>query len=130
MTTELQEKNPATAQPNSEGAQQVFRPHVDIVEVADALTIVADLPGAQADTIDIHFEDGLLTLQGRVAPRYPAEGKVLLREYGVGSFFRTFRVSEQVDAQAISAEYRDGVLRVTLPKAEAAKPRKIAVQAT
>ncbi len=53
----------------------------------------------------------------------------LLREYGVGDFYRTFRVSEQIDASRIEAEYADGVLKLHLPKVEAVKPRKITVKA-
>jgi HSP20 family molecular chaperone IbpA len=53
----------------------------------------------------------------------------LLHEYGVGDFYRTFRVSQQVDASRITAEYENGVLTLHLPKAEAARPRKIEVQA-
>jgi HSP20 family protein len=108
---------------------QTYRPHVDILENNNELTLVADLPGVKSDAIDIHFEDGVLTIQGTVEPRYPENANFLLCEYGIGDFYRTFRVGEQIDASNIHAEYRDGVLTVHLPKAEKAKPRKIKVQA-
>jgi HSP20 family molecular chaperone IbpA len=108
---------------------QWYRPAVDIVEAGDELLIVADLPGARSESIDIDFEDGVLSIQGRVEPRYSEKMNFLLYEYGVGGFHRTFRVSEQIDAARIYADYSDGVLTVHLPKAEAAKPRKIQVQA-
>jgi HSP20 family molecular chaperone IbpA len=107
----------------------VYRPHVDILEDRDELTLLADLPGARNGDIDIHFEDGVLTIQGKVEPRYAENAAFLLCEYGIGDFHRTFRVSEQVDANRIHAEFADGVLIVHLPKAEAAKPRKIEVRA-
>jgi HSP20 family protein len=106
---------------------QCYRPQVDILEQKDELLLKADVPGARADQIDVHFEDGTLILRAAVPLRQPEEQRFLLREYGVGNFFRTFRVSETIDAGKISAEYREGVLTLRLPKAEAMKPRKITV---
>jgi HSP20 family protein len=107
---------------------RVFRPSVDILELADELLIFANVPGAVANEIDVQFEGGQLTVRAPVAARQSAETNYLLREYGVGEFFRTFRVGEQVDASRITAEYTDGVLKLHLPKAEAAKQRKIEVK--
>jgi len=105
-----------------------YRPSVDIVEQEDELLVMADMPGAQSDAIDVKFEDGTLEIYAAVAPRQEGED-YLLREYGVGDYYRTFQVSEAVDAAKISAQYADGVLTLRLPKAEAIKPRKIAVSA-
>jgi HSP20 family molecular chaperone IbpA len=106
-----------------------FRPSVDILEKNDELLLVADLPGAKSEAIDIHFEDGVLSITGTVEPRYDEKMAFLQYEYGVGSFHRSFRVSEQVDAGRIRADLNGGVLTVHLPKIEAAKPRTIQVQA-
>lgn len=103
-----------------------FRPNVDILEQGDELLVVADVPGANSDSIDIHFEDGVLEIRAAVAPRH-SEG-FLHQEYGIGDYYRTFQISEAIDASKISAEYHDGVLTLHLPKSEAAKPRKINVQ--
>jgi len=105
-----------------------YRPSVDILETTDELTVVADVPGARPETIDVDFKDGTLTLHARVAPRRDEKAEYLLHEYGVGDFWRTFRVSEAIDAAKITAEYADGVLTLHLPKAEAVKPRKISVK--
>ena len=105
-----------------------YRPTVDIYELADELVVLADVPGAKNDQIDIHFEDGSLTIHARVPNRQESQGPYLRKEYGVGDFYRTFRVSEQIDAARISAEYTAGVLTLHLPKIEAAKPRKISVK--
>src|SRR5262245_4519099 len=105
-----------------------YRPNVDIYEMADELVVLADVPGAKSDQIDINFEDGALTIHARVAGRQESQGSYLRNEYGVGDFYRTFRVSEQIDATRISAEYADGVLTLHLPKVEAIKPRKIKVK--
>lgn len=107
---------------------RAYRPNVDVVELPEELLLVADLPGAKGDEIDIHFEDGELTVWGHVGERYANESKYLLREYGVGDFRRAFRVGNQIDATRISADFTDGVLRLHLPKIEAAKPRKISVK--
>jgi|WetSurMetagenome_2_1015567.scaffolds.fasta_scaffold549278_2 HSP20 family protein len=106
-----------------------FRPNVDIVEQNDELLVVADVPGAKSDAIDVKFEDGMLEIQAAVAPRSPDDDNCLLREYNVGDYYRSFQVSEAIDASKISAQYADGVLTLRLPKAEALKPRKIAVAA-
>jgi len=105
-----------------------YRPLVDIIELQDELQLVVDMPGVKATDIDVGFEDGELHLHGPVTPRQTPETHYLLPEYGVGDFDRTFRVSEQIDASKIRAEYADGVLTLHLPKAESAKPRKIAVK--
>lgn len=105
-----------------------YRPNVDIVETKDELTVYADMPGVAANDIDIQFENGTLTLRGKVNERQDADTRYMLREYGVGDFIRTFEVSEAIDSANISARYANGVLTLHLPKVEAVKPRRIAVQ--
>ncbi len=104
-----------------------YRPNVDILEKPDELVLLADIPGTRGDLVDVHFEDGTLTLHAQVEPRRD-ESEYLLQEYGIGDYWRTFEISEAIDASKISAEYADGVLTLHLPKAEAVKPRRIAVQ--
>jgi HSP20 family molecular chaperone IbpA len=106
-----------------------YRPNVDIYESADELVLEADVPGAKSEDIDIHFEDGSLAIHVRVPQRRSESVEFLRQEYGVGDYYRTFRVSEQIDATRISADYKDGVLTLHLPKVEAVKPRKIKVKA-
>jgi HSP20 family protein len=115
----------ATAEYTRSG--RVFRPNVDIVEKADELLLYADLPGADGNSIDIDFEEGELRLHAKVQPRQDPEQQYLHQEYGIGDFYRTFQISEMIDASKISAEFTDGVLTLHLPKAESLKPRKIAV---
>lgn len=106
---------------------QMYRPNVDILEKQEELLVVADLPGVRGGEIDIRFEDGELIIHAPAAARQ--EGvRYLLQEYGVGDFYRTFRVSESIDAAKISAEHKEGVLVLHLPKVEAVKPRKIKVK--
>jgi HSP20 family protein len=123
-------KAPASEVPPTEPTRSgyFYRPNVDIVEQAEELTVLADVPGAAADGIDIHFEDGMLSIHAKVPPRNQ-DVDFIVREYGVGDFYREFRVNETIDAAKISAELADGVLTLHLPKVEAVKPRKIAVKA-
>lgn len=109
-------------------AGRTYIPAVDIVEQRDKLLLVADMPGVKPDGLDINYERGQLTIHGRVTPRHEENTNYLLREYGVGDFFRVFQIGEGIDAQKIEAELRDGMLILHLPKAQELMPRKIAVK--
>ncbi len=124
-TTKKAAERPESAERTRGG--QFFRPNCDIVERADELLVLADVPGAQGDRIDVKFEDGTLSIHAPIDRRQAPETEYLLCEYAVGDYWRTFQVSEAVDASKISAEYANGVLTLHLPKAESLKPRKIAV---
>jgi len=104
-----------------------FRPNVDIYETAKALTLMADVPGTAAEDFEIDLRDNLLTIVGSVH-EVNSDWQPLYSEYRVGHFMRQFRVGQQIDQTKISAEINDGVLKLTLPKAESAKPRKIEVR--
>ena len=104
-----------------------FRPSVDILEKHNELLVVADVPGASGDDVDIRFDDGTLTIHAKVEPRHE-HTEYLLQEYQIGDYWRTFEISEAIDASKISADYAEGVLTLHLPKAEALRPRKIEVK--
>jgi HSP20 family protein len=104
-----------------------FTPRVDIMETADQMQLVLDLPGVKQEDLDIHFEKGELTVHGKCAPK-SFSGRNLVTEYEVGDFYRAFLVGQEVAADRISADLKHGVLTVHLPKAEAAKARKISVK--
>jgi HSP20 family molecular chaperone IbpA len=129
MTLEstLPQENAEVSPPEHTRGGVYYRPNVDIYELPDQLVVSADMPGAKSDQIDIQFEDGSLTIHARVVDRQESQGPYLRKEFGVGDYYRTFRVSEHIDASRISAEYSLGVLTLHLPKVEAVKPRKIQV---
>jgi len=124
----LQQKEQRTELDRTETTRGVFyTPRVDILETEDELTLLADMPGVKPDDVDVRFENGELVLHGRCQDRH--EGvQFLYAEYGVGDFYRAFTINQDVDPSKISAELKNGVLTVHLPKAEAVKPRKITVQ--
>jgi len=117
------------AQPESTRGGRVFVPNVDILEKDDEMLVLADVPGAKAQSIDITYEQGILSFHAKVEPRQ-AEGRTnfLLREYAVGDYHRSFRLGKEIDPAGIKAEIRDGVLALHLPKAEPARKKQIKVQ--
>jgi HSP20 family molecular chaperone IbpA len=120
------ERTVPEARPAGEVTRQSERyavPAVDIYEEGEALVVLADLPGVSKDGLDVRVEQGVLTIEGRAARDTP--GQVLNREFTYASFFRQFRITEAVDTERIRAKLQNGVLRLDLPKAEAAKPRRI-----
>jgi HSP20 family protein len=91
------------------------------------LVLEADLRGVAPDGVTIQLEDNVLNLTARVEPPVPAETRLIHKEYRRGDFQRSFILSDEVDRDRISAELENGVLRLTLPKAERAKTRPIEV---
>lgn len=107
----------------------VFTPDVDIFENSDAITVLADMPGVTPENITIDLNDGVLTITGDVRPWEGSDESDVLVEFEIGKYYRQFTLSEMIDQERIEAKLSDGVLRLTLPKAEKAKPRKITVSA-
>ena len=122
------------------GMQRLWLPAVDTYETEQAFVVEADLPGVAQDAIDLHFEQGTLTISGRRESAIPAAGgkegeesrkrtRVFTSERLTGAFVRSIRLPEYVDGERIEATYANGVLTVNIPKAQGARARKIAVRA-
>lgn len=109
------------------GTEAGIRPVYNVREDEHGYDVTVQLPGVARDGLEITAQDGELTITGRRAWTPPAEWTALYRETPRANFQLTFSHSGEVDVEKTSAELKDGVLRLTLPKAEAAKPRKIAV---
>ncbi|MBI5664768.1 MAG: Hsp20/alpha crystallin family protein [Nitrospirae bacterium] len=109
---------------------RVYTPAVDIVEKDDDIVVFADMPGVDEHSVDVTLEKDLLTIYGRIEPEVPENHKLVVSEYGVGDYQRTFTLSDEIDKDHIHATVRDGVLRLVLPKAEKAKTKKIPVTGT
>ena len=107
-----------------------FQPAVDIFETPEELVVVADMPGVAPDAVDVDLEGDELSIEGRVRTEDYEGLKPLHVEYAVGGFYRSFTLGESVDRDGIKAQLRNGVLVLKLPKAERARARRIAVEAS
>jgi HSP20 family protein len=105
-----------------------WAPVCDIYEDGESILVKAELPGVDQKDIDVQVENNILTLRGERKREKEVTGENMYRaERSYGSFSRSFTLPVTVDTERIKAEYKDGVLHVTLPKVEEAKPRKIKV---
>ncbi len=119
----------ARLEPNSEMLTMVdWTPSADISETDTAYLIKAEIPGVNKEDVKVTIENGMLTIQGERKMEKEEKGKKFHRiERSYGSFMRSFRVPEDADESAVKAEFKDGVLNVTLGKSAKAKPKSINV---
>ncbi len=104
-------------------------PKVNVYEYDDKVGIVAEIPGLNKKQLDVEVEDGILTISGDKHSTFEDEGaKVLRRELKQSSFKRSFELGEQLDGENIDANFKDGVLSVSIPKIEPEKPKKTFVK--
>lgn len=108
-------------------AGRFFLPEVDIEELNDSLKLWADMPGVKQSDVEVTLNGGILTIVGTVSTERYHKLAPLYTEYNVGNYFRQFELNEDIDDQQIKASMRDGVLELTLPKSERARPRRIEV---
>ena len=106
-----------------------FTPAVDIFERDDTTVIMADMPGVAPGDVDVTLERQVLTLRGKVKPYAPEGYRALSSEYRVGDYIRVFTLSDEIDQDRINAAFKNGVLRLELPRSPETKPKKIAVKA-
>ena len=114
---------------SEEGSLTPWAPAVDIFETEQELVVKADLPDVKPEDLDIRVENNVLTIRGeRKFEKKVSEDKYLRVERAYGSFSRSFSLASTVNTEAIKADYKDGVLTLTIPKREEAKPKQIKVQ--
>lgn len=128
----VSEKKPE--RPDVAGAERTetrprYTPPTDIYEKEDGLVLLMDMPGVDEKNVEVKLEEGVLSVLGRVEPEDCGDRRLVVQEYGVGDYMRSFTVNEAINTQKIEAELHNGVLTIFLPKAEEAKPRKIPVKA-
>ena len=112
---------------SSEAAE--FSPRMDMIETEDAYTVKLTMPGIDKDDIDISVADGVLTIKGETKEDAEDEkATYLVREHKHYSYYRSVRLPSEVVADKAEAEYKNGVLKLTLPKAEEVKPKSIPVK--
>jgi HSP20 family protein len=106
---------------------RTFLPPADIYEDRDCLKVVLEMPGVEKGNVNVHVEDGVLFVEGRLDLAKYRGLQPLYTEYNIGNYSRSFRLSNAIDQDKIAAELKDGVLSLTLQKAEKAKPRTIQI---
>ena len=118
-----------TEQPKAQTSEPclTYQPNVDVCDCGAEVMLITDMPGAKADSMNVSFEDGVLSVHAQV-PQRSLPGRPFVQEYGIGDYRRSFRLGEGFDASQISAEYRKGVLTIHVPRLAAVRPRKIEVR--
>jgi HSP20 family protein len=124
---QVQKKREQETREESTIPARVFVPSADIYETQDALTVILEMPGVEKNNVDVRVEDGVLSVLGKLDLSKYQGLQPLYIEYNVGHYSRSFQLSSKVDQNKIAAELKDGVLSLTLPKVEQAKPRTIEV---
>lgn len=120
----LEERAKETTRPG-----RVFVPAVDILENEEEIIVLADMPGVTSKNVDIDLRESVLTIEGRISPVEGEKEVTVYREFDWGDYLRQFTLSDAIDQEKITAKMDQGVLRLTLPKAEKRKPQKIQVTA-
>lgn len=108
---------------------RAITPPTDILETGEGYELTLDLPGVEPSSLDVTFENGVLTLRAKSRMQTPEGYALAHAEFELGDYHRAFQVSEHVDAEGIEASLRHGVLTVRLPKAKA-EARKVTVKAS
>ena len=107
---------------------RVYIPRTDIYERQDAIVVTAEMPGVDNESVDINLDRNELTITGHVKKETPDGYTLAYAEYNVGDYQRSFRILEEIATDKIEATMKNGVLKVVLPRAPEAKPKKIAVK--
>jgi HSP20 family molecular chaperone IbpA len=119
-----------TAAQSAESARNeaALLPPTDVIEDAEGITLYADLPGVPKDKINLHVEADTLTIEGELSLDLPEGMAPNHAEVGLSRYRRVFTLSRELDAGKVSAEFSQGVLKLRIPKAEHAQPRRIEIQ--
>jgi len=112
--------------PATREEERYLKPPVDIYENELALVVVSDMPGVSHDNVDVGVDNNILTISGKV--KHETCGDEIYREFSLLNFYRQFELSEEVDQDKISADLKNGVLTITLPKVEKPQPKKITIK--
>jgi HSP20 family protein len=124
---QVQQKREVEKKPESTIPARRYLPITDIFETSEALTVVLELPGVDKDGVDVRVENDVLSIEGPVDFSKYQGLHPLYIEYNVGNYARSFQLSSKIEQNRITADLKDGVMTLVLPKSEEAKPRRIKV---
>lgn len=125
----MSEAGNVTKQADTPRDQATMMPPVDVVEDPTGITLFADLPGVPKDKLDLHVEGDSLTIEGEVAVDMPEGMEASYVEVSLPRYRRVFTLSKELDPGKVTAELAQGVLKLRIPKAEHAQPRRIEIRA-
>jgi len=132
MTTQTKNMTEAPAatvvETTREMNRPVFEPPADVIEKPEAIHVLLDLPGVDQKGLDVSIEEHVLTIRGKSAEVGPVPGSCIREEILPADYQRTFRLGADIDEARVSANLKNGTLRLVLPKSEHAKPKQISVQ--
>lgn len=124
---QVQQKREVEKERKSTIPARRYLPVTDIFETDQALTVILEMPGVDKNRVDVRVENDILSVEGQV-DLFKYQGLApLYIEYNVGNYARSFQLSSKIEQERITADLKDGVMTLVLPKAEKAKPRRIAV---
>jgi len=124
----MNESTAVTRQAEAARNEAALMPPVDVIEDASGITLFADLPGVPKDKLTLQVEAGTLTIEGEVALPVPEGMEATHAEVSLPRFRRVFTLSKELDAEKVAAEFERGVLKLRIPKAAHAQPRRIEVK--
>jgi HSP20 family protein len=122
-------KKPEQPQDEHTRPGRTYVPSVDICETPDSLLLRADMPGVDENSVEVNVANGVLSIEGWVSVKEYENLQPVYTEYNIGNYSRRFTLSNEIDADRITAKMVNGVLELELPKAEKAKPRQITISA-
>ena len=125
--TRVAETKRAQAAENAR-SEAALMPPVDVIEDANGITLYADMPGVPKDKLSLQVEADTLTIEGEVVLELPEGTEATHVEVGVPRYRRVFTLSKELNTEKVAAEFQNGVLKLRIPKAEHAQPRKIQIQ--
>lgn len=123
----MSEKTIATQETQTQQTEAALLPPVDVVEDSAGITLYADLPGVTKDNLNLRVEAETLTIEGQLSLAMPEGMQASHAEVSLPRYRRTFTLSRELDTAKVSAEFKQGVLTLRIPKTEQAQPRKIAI---
>jgi HSP20 family molecular chaperone IbpA len=124
---QVQQKREVEKKQESTAPSRTYLPTTDIFETQHELTVVMEMPGVDKQNIEVNVENDVLSVTGRIDFSKYEGLQPVYTEYNVGNYARSFQLSSKIDQGKITADLKDGVITLVLPKAEEAKPRKIKV---
>lgn len=126
----MNEQNVVTQRQEAAQGEPFLLPPVDVVEDEGSITLYADLPGVSKESLDLHVEGDNLFIDAKIALEMPKEMEATHVEVARSRYRRVFSLSREFDTAKLTADLKQGVLTVRIPKAERAKPRRIEISAT